>query len=128
MGRLLLAILFLAGILLACVPAETPPAETVTFEPITVAGFGSKTSAPFDVTTEEWTLEWAYVPDSEYLGLAIFGFYVYPRGETVLYVESMLFSEETSGITYCYAGPGEYYVKVTTLNIKSWEIVISPAE
>ncbi len=110
------------------VAEEAASPEPVTFEPITVAGSGSKTSAPFDVTTEEWILEWAYVPESEYLGLAIFTFFVYPRGETAVYVESMVYSEGTSGVTYCYAGPGEYYVKVTALNIKSWEIVISPAE
>ena len=56
---------------------------------------------------------------------AIFGFFVYPRGETALYVESVLFPEGTSGSTYSYAGEGEYYLKVTAANVKSWKVVIS---
>ena len=106
----------------ATAPAPTPS----TFEPIVITGSGDKTSSPFTVTTEEWVIDWSYVPDPEYPEMAMFGFFVYPRGETALYVESVLFAEETSGSTYSYADAGEYYIKVTAGNIKSWEIVISP--
>jgi len=45
-----------------------------------------------------------------------------------MYVEYMMSTgEETSGSTYSYAGPGEYYVKVGAANLDSWEITISPA-
>jgi len=106
----------------ATAPAPTPS----TFEPIVITGSGDKTSPPFTVTTEEWVIDWSYVPDSEYPEMAMFGFFVYPRGETAVYVESVLFAEETSGLTYSYAGAGEYYIKVTAGNVKSWEVVISP--
>jgi hypothetical protein len=105
-------------------PTPTPPP---TFEPIVITGSGDKTSPPFTVTTEEWIIDWSYVPDPEYPEYAGFGFFVYPRGETALYVESVLSSEATTGSTYSYAGPGEYYIKVGAANIKSWEVVIEPA-
>jgi len=105
-------------------PAPPPPPPS--FEPIVITGSGDKTSPPFTVTTEEWVIDWSYTPDPEYPEMAIFGFFVYPRGETALYVESVLFPEGTSGSTYSYAGTGEYYIKVTAGNVKSWEIIISP--
>ena len=100
--------------------------QPVTFEPIIFTGSSDKTTPPFEVTTDEWVIDWSYIPDPEYPEYAVFGFYIYPRGETVSYVESMVFPEDTSGSTYSYAGPGEYYVKVSSGNIESWEITIRP--
>jgi hypothetical protein len=107
-------------------PIVKPPAETKTFDPITITGTGDKTSPPFTVTTEEWVINWSFVPDSEYPDLAVLGFYVYPRGETAAYVESVAMPSGTSGSTYSYAGPGDYYVKVISANIESWTIIITP--
>jgi uncharacterized repeat protein (TIGR02543 family) len=102
---------------------KVPP---VTFTPIAFTGSSDTTTPPFTVTTSEWTIDWSYVPDPEYPDLATFGFFVYPRGETVDYVESVLFPGSTSGSTYSYAGPGEYYIKLSCANIKSWRITIKP--
>lgn len=105
---------------------EPPPSQPEAFEPITITGAGSKTSAPFEVTTDEWLIEWSYRADDP--EMAGFYFFVYPRGETVMYVESIMAGDgETSGATYCYAGRGEYYVEVLAANINRWEITISPA-
>ncbi len=98
-----------------------PPVPT-TFDPIVTTGSGDKKSPPFTVTTEEWVIDWSYVSVSEY---AVFAFYVYPRGETLWDVVSVLLPQGTSGTTYSYAGVGEYYIEVTAYNIESWEIVIS---
>ena len=103
-----------------------PPPDTGDFEPLVITGSGDKTSRPFTVTTEEWVIDWSYVPDPKYPEMAVFGFFVYPRGETLFFVESVLFPEGTSGSTYSYAGEGEYYIKITAGNVKSWEVVISP--
>ncbi len=104
----------------------TPPEEAATFESIMITGIGGKTSQPFRVTIKEWIVNWSYVPYPEYPELAVFHFFIYPRGETVIFVESMLLPEGTSGSTYSYAGAGEYYIKVTANNVKSWEVAISP--
>jgi uncharacterized repeat protein (TIGR02543 family) len=100
--------------------------KAISFKPIVITGISDKTSAPFEVTTQEWIIDWSYIPGHEYPEYAIFGFFVYPRGDTVDYVESVTLPESTSGSTYSYAGPGEYYVKVICANIRSWKITIRP--
>ena len=107
-------------------PTPAPLIKPVTFEPITITGSGDKTSPPFTVTTEEWTIDWSYITDD--LSYSVFSFFVYPRGETAIFIESVLFPQETSGSTYSYAGQGDYYIKVSAGNINSWEIVIKPAK
>ncbi len=108
--------------LVSCAPAE----QATTFESIIITGTANKTSQSFRVNTKEWIANWSYVPHPEYPELAVFQFYIYPRGETVIFVELMLLPEGTSGSIYSYAGAGEYYIKVIADNVKSWEIVISP--
>ncbi|TET42225.1 MAG: hypothetical protein E3J66_03940 [Dehalococcoidia bacterium] len=106
--------------------AQPPVTEPQTFERITITGAGDKTSAPFEVTTDEWIIEWSYTADDP--EWAAFYFFVYPRGETVMYVESVTAGEgETHGSTYSYAGPGEYYVAVLAANIEHWQITVKPA-
>ena len=97
-----------------------------TFEPITITGAGDKTTPPFEVTTDEWIIEWSYTADEP--EWALFWAFIYPRGETAIYVEDISpGSNQMSGSTYCYAGPGEYYIVVGAANIDHWEITISPA-
>lgn len=100
------------------------PSKPATFAAVTLTGTGDKTSQPFTVTTQEWTITWSYTPeDPEYAG---FGFFVYPRGETKIYVASAD-TESTTGSTYTYAGPGDYYIVVITMSSTSWKVVIKPA-
>ena len=106
---------------------DSQDSQKVTFDPIVITGSSDKTSPPFEVTTKEWIIEWSYIPNSEYPEYAVFGFFVYPRGETVMYVEAVSTSNDTSGSTYSYAGIGEYYVEVICGNLQSWEIIIKPA-
>ena len=106
-------------------PSPAPTPTQTSFEPIVMTGSGGKTTPPFTVTTEEWVVDWSYTSDDP--AFAIFGFFIYPRGETVSFVESCLFPEGTSGSTYSYAGAGEYYIKVEAANIKSWTLTISPS-
>ena len=119
---LIVSFMVLSLSLVSCAPAE----QDTTFEPITITGTFHETSQPFRVNTKEWITNWPYVPYPEYPELAVFQFYIYPRGETVMFVGLMLLPEGTSGSMYTYAGAGEYYINVIADNVKSWEIVISP--
>lgn len=101
--------------------------STVTFTPITITGSGSEKSAPFTITTSEWIIDWEYEPEPEYPDMAVVSFFIYPRGETAMYTEAIMPGSETSGSSYSYAGPGDYYVEVIAANVLSWEVVISPA-
>ena len=100
------------------------PIPKLTFSPIVISGSDSETSPPFTVTTPEWIIDWSYVPSDP--AYAIFGFFIYPRGETVNYAEAIAFAQTTNGSSYSYAGAGQYYVKVNAANIKSWKITIRP--
>lgn len=106
-----------------------PQAEPGTFEPITIIGSGDKTSPPFTVTTDEWIIDWSYEIDPEYEDIGVaFGFFIYPRGETAGFVESITHPPSFNGSTYSYAGAGEYYVLVVAGGIESWEIIIRPPQ
>lgn len=107
--------------LVSCAPAE----QATTFESIIITGDANKTSQPFRVNSKEWVANWSYVPHPEYPELAVFQFFIYPKGEPSMFVGFMLSPEGTSG-SYSYAGAGEYFIKVVADNVKSWEIVISP--
>ena len=101
------------------------PTHSATFNRIVLTGSGDKNTPPFEVTTDEWIIDWSYDTDSKYPG---FSFFVYPRGETTSYVERISDGdEETNGTTYIYADPGEYYIKVLAANLRSWKITIRPA-
>jgi len=129
-GIVISLIVLIATSLVACDSEAVSPStkeSPATFEPIEISGSSDMTSPPFTVTTKEWTIDWSYVPNTEYPGFATFVFFVYPRGETEMYVESMINAAGTSGSTYSYAGAGDYYVVVIAGNVNSWKIVISPA-
>lgn len=138
-----IATLLLIGSCVVCVtntgkdtntPANTSPKSSAptskpspaTFSPITLRGTDSTTTPPFTITTKEWVIDWSYSTSEP--DFAVFGFFVYPRGETNSYVESVLFPKANNGTTYSYAGPGEYYIKTNVGNINQWEITISPAK
>lgn len=125
----------LAGIIAVCIIAAvavvvaTRPMESTplpqTYAPVVFSGSSDTTTQPFAVTTREWIIDWSYVPDPEHDG--VFAFWVYPRGETAMFVEWMIADGDTFGTTYSYAGKGEYYIKVLCLFVEQWEITVRPA-
>ncbi len=105
-----------------------PSITETTFPPITFTGSKvDKETLPFIVTTNEWIIDWSYVPDAKYSFYADFRFFVYPRGETESFVESLIFPSSYIGTTYSCAGAGEYHLDVTAIRVKSWRITIRPS-
>ena len=102
-------------------------AATGSFSPISFSGSSDENTAPFTVTTDIWKIEWSYTPEAGDEDWALFSFFIYPKGETVLYVGAVLFPSSTSGSTYCYEGAGQYYISVGCASISKWNIKISPA-
>jgi hypothetical protein len=71
-----------------------------------------------------WRIRWSY-GTSEYAG---FWFFVYPLGETVMFVESVSsMMPSGSGTTYIYRGPGNFYLKITVANVRYSIIIEVPA-
>lgn len=106
-------------------PEVLPSEPGSTFEPVIITGSGSNTTPPFTVTTSDWIIDWSYT--SDYKGLKVFAFFVYPMDEPAMYVESLLLSQADSGSIYSHAGRGEYYLAIQATNIQSWQIIIRPA-
>ena len=101
--------------------AETP------FSPITFTGADSQKTSPFTIITAAWIIDWSYIPDPEATKSALFGFSIYPEGESVFAVASVTYPSSTSGTIHSSAGVGEYYINVSCVNVKSWSITIRPA-
>ena len=98
-----------------------------TCDPIIISGCEVvKISEPFWVHTEEWTIDWYYVPRP--VGKThTFICTVYRRGQTRPIMHINHGTGITSGSTYIYAGPGEYYMRAMAVNIMFWHVTIKPA-
>ena len=87
----------------------------------TFTGSASKTTEVFYIPSETWRINWTYTGGS----LAVFGFFVYPEGETVLFVESLsTMGSSQSDVTYIYEGPESFYVKLIVANIDQWTLTV----
>lgn len=92
-------------------------------EIIRFSGSADMTTQPVYVPSTMWRIRWSY-GTSQY---AAFAFYVYPLGETAIYVESVSSSTPSgTGTTYVYKGPGNFYLKILAANIQYTIIVEAP--
>lgn len=88
---------------------------------ITFTGSASRTTELFVIPSENWRINWTYTGGS----LAVFGFFVYPEGETTLYVESLsTMGSSQSDVTYIYEGTDSFYVKLIVANIDEWTLTV----
>jgi cell division protein FtsB len=102
--------------------ALVPPLKKGEWNTITTfTGSTGKTTELFYIPSGTWRINWTYTNGA----LAVFGFFVYPEGETVLFVESLsTMGPSQSDTTYIYEGPGNYYIKLTVANIVEWTLTI----
>jgi hypothetical protein len=97
-----------------------------------MTGSGNKISDPFEITTDEWIIDWSYTPTDWIFNplsteFANFSFLIYPEGELETYVEALpSYTEKTDGSIHSDAGAGKYYLKVSADNIENWEVIIRP--
>jgi hypothetical protein len=95
--------------------------QTVT----TFTGGTGQTTDYFNVPTNEWRIVWTITPEDPNSGFGGFYTFVYPKGESALYVDSIDGdSSHTSGTTYIHEGSKEYYLKVGASNLQSYTITI----
>mgnify|MGYP000672153955 CR=1 FL=1 len=88
---------------------------------ITFTGSTDKTTELFHIPSGTWRINWTYTGGE----LAGFSFLVYPEGETVMYIETLMtMGPSQSDTTYIYKGPGNYYIKVSAANIEEWTLTI----
>jgi hypothetical protein len=121
MKKTIIVSLVLVALLMAYIaPVAYAQEEWVTVE--TFTGQGDKTTAPFQISGAKWRISWTVEADEpEY---AVFGFFVYPEGETAMYVESVSQDGIGSDTTYIYQGNDSFYIKVLGANLESWNIEV----
>lgn len=121
MKRIIVVSLVVVALLIACL-APTAHAQEEWVTVTTFTGKSDKTTAPFHISGAKWRINWTVKADEpEYAG---FHFFVYPEGETVMYVESVSQDGIGSDTTYIYTGNGSFYITVLAANLKSWTIEI----
>ena len=112
-------------------PTPSPSPSTASWHDVTTfSGSSDKTTNPFTIQGERFRLTWTVTPDPDAVDFDIGGdlyIYVYPEGETVMYVESVMAMGNmttTSDTTNIYEGPGSFYLAVTVANVATWEVKV----
>jgi len=93
----------------------------------TFNGVGDQTTEYFKIDATEWRIKWSYTPKAGIAGdLAAFSMFIYPKGETNLYVDMLLKTgrNETSGTLNVHEGQKEYYLKIGAANVDSWTVTV----
>lgn len=105
-------------------PTPTPTSKPKKWHSVTsFSGSADKTTQPFTIKGDEWQVK--YEMKSSKPEYAVFGVFVYPRGETVMFVSSWdCFQQECSDTQYIYKGAGDYYFEITAANIDSWRLEV----
>jgi len=86
------------------------------------SGQGDKTTDSFKITSSKWRIKWSYT--TNYPEYAMFSIFIYPKGETVSYIDFIDASGASkSDVSYVYQS-GEFYLKIITANLESWQITI----
>jgi hypothetical protein len=106
-------------------PLTTSIKETETKEEwgwkhvITFTGKTSRTTEVFHISSDKWRIRWSYIGGE----LASFGYFIYPEGETVSFIDALSeLGESKSDITYIYK-KGNFYLKIYA-NVEKWEIIV----
>jgi len=104
-------------------PGSQQEQETGSWHFITAfSGTGDKTTDTFKISSSKWRIKWSYT--TNYPEYAIFSVFIYPKGETVSYIDFIDASGASkSDISYIYQS-GEFYLKIITANLENWQITI----
>jgi hypothetical protein len=92
----------------------------------TITGSADQTSKSFNITAQEWRLQWSYTPDPQFPSLTFFGVLIYPEVKDVSFIDSFYIngSTQTSGIEVINGSTGNYHLEILDANIPSYTIVV----
>jgi hypothetical protein len=88
----------------------------------TFTGSSYKDTEDFTVPTDYWRIVYTIRAESE--EYAAFSAYIYPSGETAIYVTSVSFDKSGTDASYIREGPGDFWIKVLAANLRSWTIEV----
>jgi hypothetical protein len=80
-------------------------------------------TAPFKIKGVKWRIDWNYkAADPDWAGLTLA---VYRKGETMRYADVFYHAGGSlEGTDYVYYGEGDYYLRIITGNVASWDIKV----
>jgi hypothetical protein len=92
----------------------------------TITGSADQTSKSFNITAQEWRLQWSYTPDPQFPSLTFFGVLIYPEVKDVSFIDSFYIngSTQTSGIEVINGSTGNYHLEILDANIPSYTIIV----
>jgi hypothetical protein len=106
---------------------STSPVEATNWQQVTtITGSDSKASDDFRISGSEWRIRWTYTPNGQNPSLTAFSFFVYPHGETDIYVGHVIEygASSTSGTLSIHEGPKLYYVEILAANTPGYTLTI----
>lgn len=101
--------------------------KAANWQPVTtITGSDSKISDEFRISGSEWRIRWAYAPNGQDPSLTAFSFFVYPHGETDVYVDREIEygASSTSGTLNIHEGPRLYYVQILAANTPGYTLTV----
>lgn len=122
MKRVISVSLVLVTLLAASIAPMVVYAQEEWQDVITFTGKSDKTTVPFYISGAKWRINWTVTAEEP--DLALFIFFVYPEGETAMYVESIWQDGVGSDTTYIYEGNDSFYIKVGAANLEKWTIEV----
>ena len=91
----------------------------------TITGSSDQTTNYFTIPSSEWRIVWSFTPDPHYPEYSSLYVFVYPQGETSLYVDSFSANNnKTSGTEYIHQGDGSFYLKIIAANTPGYTMTI----
>lgn len=86
---------------------------------------GEYTTDYFNCSHVEWRIDWNYTPSPDFTEYTAFGAYVYPRNQDVIIASIFeMGNTTTNGTTYVYLRQGEFYLKISAINVENYVVVI----
>lgn len=94
------------------------------FPAISFAGSADKTTDEFYIEGDKWRIKYTVTPKAGYSEYSSFGVFVYPAGETALYIATFDCDEGyCSDTQYVHTGSGIYYIVVISC-YNNWKLEI----
>ena len=118
-----IVVFFVVYYVIAVLPAANQTGSSGSWHYVTsFSGQGDKTTDSFKITGSKWRIKWNYT--TNYPEYATFSIFIYPKGETVSYIDFVDASGAgKSDVSYIYQS-GEFYLKIIAANLESWQITI----
>ena len=90
----------------------------------TISGEGNKQTAPFDIASSTWRIDYGFEANTKIKGASFLGVEVYREGNSNLPIDSISLENPGNDSSFENTKPGSYYLKITSANAR-WKVKVS---